>query len=46
MRGEIFKLTEHSERLVKSGRLLGFEIPFSVAEIDQACRDVLAAQRP
>jgi len=41
--GEIFKLTEHSERLVKSGRLLGFEIPYSVAEIDQACLDVLAA---
>ncbi len=41
--GEIFKLTEHSERLVKSGRLLDFEIPYSVAEIDQACRDVLAA---
>jgi branched-chain amino acid aminotransferase len=41
--GEIFKLTEHSERLVKSGRLLDFEIPYSVPEIDQACRDVLAA---
>jgi branched-chain amino acid aminotransferase len=41
--GEIFKLTEHSERLVKSGRVLGFEIPFSVDEIDQASRDVLAA---
>ena len=41
--GEIFKLTEHSERLVNSARLLDFEIPYSVAEIDQACRDVLAA---
>ena len=41
--GEIFKLTEHSERLVNSGRLLDFEIPYSVAEIDQACREVLAA---
>jgi len=41
--GEIFKLTEHSERLVESGRVLGFEIPYSVAEIDQACRDVLKA---
>ena len=40
--GEIFKLTEHSERLVKSGRLLGFEIPWSVEQIDQACREVLA----
>ena len=25
--GEIFKLTEHSERLVESGRVLGFEDP-------------------
>lgn len=41
--GEIFKLTEHSERLAESGRILGFELPYSVAEIDQACRDVLVA---
>jgi len=34
---QIFKLTEHTERLVKSGRILGFEIPWSVAEIDAAC---------
>jgi len=41
--GEIFKLTEHSERLAESARVLGFEIPYSVEEIDQACRDVLKA---
>jgi branched-chain amino acid aminotransferase len=41
--GEIFRLTDHSRRLKKSGALLGFEIPFSVEEIDQACRDVLKA---
>jgi branched-chain amino acid aminotransferase len=41
--GEIFKLTEHSRRLKRSGALLGFEIPWSVEEIDQACRDTLAA---
>jgi len=40
--GEIFKLTEHSERLRKSANLLDFEIPYSVAEIDAACRAVLA----
>ena len=43
--GEIFKLTEHSERLVESGRILEFEIPYSVAEIDQACRDTVAANK-
>eukprot|EP00752_Nemacystus_decipiens_P000365 g365.t1 len=40
--GEIFKLTEHSERLAHSARLLDFELPYSIAEIDQACRDVVA----
>ncbi len=42
--GEIFKLTEHSERLVHSGRVLDFEIPYTVAEIDRASNDIVAAQ--
>ena len=41
--GEIFKLRQHSERLIESARMLDFEIPYSVDEIDQACRDVLKA---
>ena len=41
--GEIFKLTEHTERLHSSAKLLGFDIPFTVAEIDQACRDAVRA---
>ena len=28
--GEIFKLTEHTERLHESARILGFKIPYSV----------------
>ncbi|HEY8129286.1 MAG TPA: aminotransferase class IV, partial [Hyphomicrobium sp.] len=43
--GEIFKLTEHTERLAESARILDFTIPYSVAEIDQACRDVIAANK-
>jgi branched-chain amino acid aminotransferase len=43
--GEIFKLTEHTERLVASARILDFEIPYTVAEIDQACRDTIAANK-
>ncbi len=39
--GEIFKCTEHSERLKRSATMLDFEIPFSVAEIDAAKRLVL-----
>lgn len=42
--GELFKLTEHSERLHESARIMGFEIPFSVAEIDDACRELLKKQ--
>ena len=34
---KIFKLREHSERLVESARILGFEIPYSVDQIDAAC---------
>lgn len=37
--GEIFKLTEHSERLARSANLLDFELPYTTAEIDQACKD-------
>ncbi len=43
--GEIFKLTEHSQRLHESAKGLDFEIPFTVAEIDAACRDVVEANR-
>lgn len=41
--GSVFKLTEHSERLAKSAELLGFQIPWSVAEIDAATRQVVEA---
>ncbi|MGI4748339.1 MAG: branched-chain amino acid aminotransferase [Janthinobacterium lividum] len=41
--GHIFKLREHTERLVESGRILGFEIPYSAEAIDAACIQVLAA---
>ncbi|WP_029014275.1 branched-chain amino acid aminotransferase [Niveispirillum irakense] len=34
--GSVFKLREHSERLLKSAELLGFEIPYTVEEIDAA----------
>jgi branched-chain amino acid aminotransferase len=39
--GEIFKCTEHSERLRKSAQILDFEIPYTAAEIDAAKRLVL-----
>ena len=42
--GEIFKLNEHTQRLHDSANILGFEIPYSVEEINQACRDLLKMQ--
>jgi branched-chain amino acid aminotransferase len=41
--GNIFKLTEHSERLAFSAETLGFELPYSVAEIDAACIETCKA---
>ncbi len=41
--GVIFKLHEHSSRLIEGARIMDFEIPYSAAQIDQACRDVVAA---
>jgi branched-chain amino acid aminotransferase len=40
--GNIFKLTEHTERLHKSARIMGFEVPYSIEDIDDACRLVVA----
>lgn len=41
--GKIFKSTEHSERLRKSGELLDMPLPWSVEEINAAKESVLAA---
>ena len=41
--GVVFKLREHSERLKQSARLLGFELPWTVEEIDAACNEVVKA---
>ncbi|MCX8255396.1 Branched-chain-amino-acid aminotransferase [Beijerinckiaceae bacterium RH AL1] len=41
--GEIFKSREHSERFLNSGRLLDFQIPYTVDELDRIKREVVAA---
>ena len=41
--GTIFKLREHTERLFYSANALGFELPYSVEEIDDACIKTLEA---
>ncbi len=42
--GKIYKLKEHTERLFKSAETLGMKIPYTQAEINQACIDVCKAQ--
>ena len=41
--GNIFELTGHTERLFGSARALGFELPYDVATVDEACREVCRA---
>jgi branched-chain amino acid aminotransferase, group I len=41
--GKVFKLTEHSQRLVVSGDLLGMTVPHTAAEIDAATMETVKA---
>ena len=41
--GTIFRLSDHSARLVNSAKILGFDLPWSVAQIDAACMEVVKA---
>ncbi|MDA9619829.1 branched-chain amino acid aminotransferase [Alphaproteobacteria bacterium] len=41
--GKIFKLHQHSERLIQSGKLLGFDVPYSSNELDAASNETVAA---
>jgi len=36
--GRIFELTRHSERLRAGAAIMGFTIPYSAADIDEACK--------
>jgi branched-chain amino acid aminotransferase len=42
--GRIFKLKQHTERLFFSANELGFEIPYTQEEINEACRETLRRQ--
>ncbi|HTJ56374.1 MAG TPA: branched-chain amino acid aminotransferase [Devosiaceae bacterium] len=41
--GEVFKLHQHSERLIASGRMLDMPIPYTADQLDDAARKTLAA---
>ena len=41
--GKIFALSKHSQRLIDSARILGFELPYTRDEIDAACEATVQA---
>ena len=41
--GRVFALEQHSQRLIDSARLLGFELPWTREQIDAATNETLAA---
>ena len=41
--GAIYKVREHGERLARSARLMGFELPWTVEQLEKARYDVLEA---
>ncbi|WEX76495.1 branched-chain amino acid aminotransferase [Sinorhizobium numidicum] len=42
--GRIFKLTEHNQRLHQSADILGFKIPYTIEELDEASNELLKRQ--
>ena len=43
--GDIFKLNEHTERLFYSAKRLGIKIPYSVDDINNACKETVSIQK-
>ncbi|MEI2383642.1 branched-chain amino acid aminotransferase [Breoghania sp. JC706] len=43
--GHVFKLEEHTERLIQSARILDFEIPFTAEEINDATNELLKREK-
>jgi branched-chain amino acid aminotransferase len=41
--GKIFKLNQHSERLIKSGKILGMDVPYTAHELNAAADAVVEA---
>src|ERR1700760_3434116 len=39
--GNIFRLRDHTERLINSARIMGFDLPWDADAIDAACNEVL-----
>jgi len=41
--GKVFKLTEHSQRLIDSARILGMDFPLTAQQLDEATKATIAA---
>jgi branched-chain amino acid aminotransferase len=44
-RSAVFRLNEHMRRLADSGKILGFPLPYSVADLEQATLEVIRANK-
>jgi branched-chain amino acid aminotransferase len=42
--GRVFRLREHSQRLLDSAKILGFEIPYTLDEVERATMETVEAQ--
>jgi branched-chain amino acid aminotransferase len=43
--GKVFKLTEHSARLVRSAKMLAYDLPYTVGQLDAATTQVVAENK-
>jgi branched-chain amino acid aminotransferase len=43
--GEIFKLEKHTERLFYSAKRMGIKVPYTLAEINDACKKIVNIQK-
>ncbi len=43
--GDIFKLDEHTERLLYSAKRMGIQVPYSQEEINEACKKIVNIQK-
>jgi branched-chain amino acid aminotransferase len=41
--GHVFKSREHSERLINSGKILGFDVPYTADQLDRAKAETMKA---
>ena len=40
--GQVFRLEDHTQRLIKSANYMGYEIPYTADQINTACKETLA----